>query len=57
MRVHDKQWSAGNNKDIFGVNFHQFTELETHANHMEIAEELGVSIGEVRTLKKKLNRA
>ncbi|WP_187695390.1 hypothetical protein [Oceanobacillus piezotolerans] len=57
MRVHVKQWSARNSNDIFGVNFHRFTEIESHANHLEIAEELGISIGEVRTLKKKLDRA
>ncbi|MFD1850179.1 hypothetical protein [Oceanobacillus bengalensis] len=57
MRVNDKQWNVGNNKDVFGVNLHRFMELDGSANHMEIAEEFGISIGEVKMLKKKLNRA
>ncbi|WP_197046724.1 hypothetical protein [Oceanobacillus salinisoli] len=57
MRLQDKQWNAGNNKDIFGVDLHQFIDLDGHANHMEIAEELGISIEEVKMLKKKLNRS
>lgn len=57
MRYHEKQWAASVNRDIFGVNFHRFIELEGSANHMEIAEELGISLGEVKALKKKLNRA
>lgn len=57
MRQQDKQWYAGNSKDIFGVDLHRFVDLDGHANHLEIAEELGISIGEVRMLKKKLNRS
>ncbi|UJL44936.1 hypothetical protein KFZ58_10915 [Virgibacillus sp. NKC19-16] len=57
MRLHEKQWNINSNKDMLGVNFHRFMELEGHANHMEIAEELGVSLGEVKMLKKKVNRA
>ncbi len=57
LRLQDKQWFAGNNKDIFGVDLHRFNELDGHANYMEIAEEFGISIGEVKILKKKLNRS
>ncbi|SET77786.1 hypothetical protein SAMN05216389_12711 [Oceanobacillus limi] len=56
MRVNEKQWSSSNNKDVFGVNFHRFIELEESSNHMEIAQELGISLGEVKSLKKKINR-
>lgn len=57
MRMSDKHWNSGQNKDIFGVDLHRFSELEGHANYLEIAEELGVSIGEVKILKKKIHRS
>ncbi|MFD1038585.1 hypothetical protein ACFQ3N_09290 [Virgibacillus byunsanensis] len=57
MRMQEKQWNSTGNKDIHGINFHRFMELESHSNHMEIAEELGISLGEVKMLKKKINRA
>lgn len=56
MQIQQNQWHAKVNKDIFGVNFHRFLELEGIANYMEIAEELGISIGEVKALKKKVTR-
>ncbi|WP_199794675.1 hypothetical protein [Lentibacillus sp. Marseille-P4043] len=56
MRYTEKQWNSTQNKDVFGVNLHRFMELENHANHMEIAQELGISLGEVKMLKKKINR-
>ncbi|MFD2046186.1 hypothetical protein ACFSTA_11610 [Ornithinibacillus salinisoli] len=56
MRYNEKHWNSKNNKDIFGVNFHRFVELEDSSNHMEIAQELGISLGEVKSLKKKINR-
>ncbi|WP_284139691.1 MULTISPECIES: sigma factor-like helix-turn-helix DNA-binding protein [unclassified Virgibacillus] len=57
MRYHEKQWATNANQDIFQVDFHRFIELYGDATHMEIAEELGISLGEVKALKKKLNRA
>ncbi|MCG3420708.1 hypothetical protein ACTWPF_08580 [Oceanobacillus sp. M65] len=57
MRYGEKQWTSANNKELFGVNLHRFVEMEGHANHMEIAHEFGISLGEVKMLKKKLNRA
>ncbi|MFC0299847.1 hypothetical protein ACFFIS_03270 [Virgibacillus soli] len=56
MRQSEKLWKANHNKDIFGVNFHRFIELEENASHMEIAHELGISLGEVRMLKNQMNR-
>ncbi|MFD2759519.1 hypothetical protein [Lentibacillus juripiscarius] len=56
MRVQDKQWSAAVNKDIYGADFHRFMEMEDQFHHMEIAEELGITLGEVKRLKKKINR-
>ncbi|WP_169792862.1 hypothetical protein [Lentibacillus amyloliquefaciens] len=56
MRMNEKQWNSSTDKDIFGVDFHHFTELDDRFNHMEIAEELGISLGEVNRLKKKIIR-
>jgi hypothetical protein len=57
LRTNDKQWNAGNNKEIFGVNLHRFVEIEADSSHMEIAQELGITLGEVKTLKKKITRS
>lgn len=57
MRIQDKHWSSTNNKEIHGVNFHRFMEVEDQFNHMEIAKEFGISLGEVKMLKKKVTRA
>jgi len=56
MRSHEKQSASNNNKEVFGVNLHKFIEMEEHTNSMEIAQEFGLSIGEVNKLKKKINR-
>lgn len=57
MRTGEKHWQSMNQKDIFGINYHRFVELESSADSMEIAQELGVSLREVKILKKKINRA
>ncbi|GGJ83922.1 hypothetical protein GCM10007063_02950 [Lentibacillus kapialis] len=56
MRVNDKQWVTSVDQDIFGADFHRFMEMEDQFNHMEIADELGISLGEVKKLKKKIIR-
>lgn len=57
MRLHENQWNTAHNKEVFGVNLHRFMEIEGTYNHMEIAQELGITLGEVKMLKKKMNRA
>ncbi|WP_188453544.1 hypothetical protein [Virgibacillus oceani] len=57
MRLNEKHWNSMTNNGIHSVDLHRFMELENHANHMEIAQELGISLGEVKMLKKKINRA
>ncbi|WP_175631900.1 hypothetical protein [Virgibacillus siamensis] len=57
MRYHEKQWNANLTKDVFGVDLHQFMEMEGNHNHMEIAEEFGITLGEVKKLKKKITRS
>lgn len=57
MRYGEKHWKSNHSKDIYGVDFHRFMELEDNLNHMEIAQELGMTLGEVKMLKKKIIRA
>lgn len=57
MRINDRQEITINNKDFHDVNLHRFMELHENSTHLEIAMELGVSIREVKQLKKKINRA
>ncbi|WP_176330223.1 hypothetical protein [Oceanobacillus rekensis] len=57
MRMNDKQMNANDQKDILSADLHHFVQLEGQGTHMEIASELGISIGEVKMLKKKLNRS
>lgn len=56
MRVNEKQWHSTINNDTNGVNLHRFMEMEGQANPMEIAQEFGISLGEVKKLKKKITR-
>ncbi|MUV39532.1 hypothetical protein JNUCC1_03410 [Lentibacillus sp. JNUCC-1] len=56
MRHHDKQWQTNRNHDLFGVDFHSFMALESQTNYMEIAQEFGISIGQVKQLKKQITR-
>ncbi|MBU9720681.1 MULTISPECIES: hypothetical protein [Bacillaceae] len=45
------------NSRLLGVNLHRFTELEQNADNYEIASEFGLSLKEVKTLKKKIERS
>ncbi|MDC3415628.1 hypothetical protein [Aquibacillus salsiterrae] len=57
MRYNEKHPYGQVDQFIYGVDFHRFTELEGKSNSMEIAEELGVSLRDVKKLKEKLNRS
>ncbi|MGM8212965.1 hypothetical protein ACLIBH_09245 [Virgibacillus sp. W0430] len=57
MRVQKKHWQALKTNDIYDINFHQFMELENERSNIEIAEEFGITLGEVKLLKKKINRS
>lgn len=47
--------NAGN--QIFGVDFHDFLIKEQNNSMMELASEFGLSIRDVKQLKKKLERS
>ncbi|CQR46942.1 hypothetical protein BN1058_01229 [Paraliobacillus sp. PM-2] len=57
MRKTNKQSISQQNSSIFGVDFHQFMELESNQNSLEIAEELGISTEDVQKLKENLKRS
>ncbi|WP_430785069.1 hypothetical protein VBD025_10140 [Virgibacillus flavescens] len=57
MRINDKQNKSIHNKDFHDINLHRFMELNDHSTQMEIAMELGITLGEVKQLKKLVNRA
>lgn len=58
MRNSDKgNMSQSANNQIFGVDFHDFI-LKEQANSMvELASEFGLSVRDVKKLKKKLDRS
>ncbi|MDG5786452.1 hypothetical protein QA612_03040 [Evansella sp. AB-P1] len=41
---------------LMGVNLHRFTEVEQHSDNYEIASEFGLSLREVKALKKRMQR-
>jgi hypothetical protein len=42
---------------LFGVDFHDFIQKEGHTNSSELASEFGITMGDVRKLKKHLGRS
>ena len=58
MRFGDKGMSAklGENQ-LFGVDFHDFIQKEQSSNMVELASEFGLTVRDVRKLKKHLERS
>jgi hypothetical protein len=57
MRAGNKQTGATNgHHQLIGVDFHDFIQKEQNATNYELAEEFGISLGNVKDLKKKLSR-
>ncbi len=58
MRASEKhEHSKLTNKKVFGVNFHDFIEKHEHTPSLELASEFGLTLGEIRKLKKQLERS
>lgn len=49
--------NANGDNQLFGVDFHQFLEREKDALNVELASEFGLSLREVKLLKKKMERS
>ncbi|OIJ16597.1 RNA polymerase subunit sigma-70 [Anaerobacillus alkalidiazotrophicus] len=57
MRAGSKQESVGNgHHQLIGVDFHDFIQKEQQFTNYELAEEYGISLRNVKELKRKLSR-
>lgn len=58
MRYNQKvETSSNGTNQVFGVDFHDFIQKQENSSNMELAEEFGVSLKDVKTLKQKLGRS
>jgi len=58
MRLNDKKEKLhSESSDIFGVNLHEFIEKESYSTNYELASEFGLSMRDVKNLKKQLERS
>ncbi|MDN3018656.1 hypothetical protein PH210_20940 [Paenibacillus sp. BSR1-1] len=58
MRSSDKGMNIQSmNGRLFGVDFHDFIEKEQHASSIELASEFGLTMSDIRKLKKLLGRS
>ncbi|HJV31599.1 MAG TPA: hypothetical protein VJ558_05340 [Bacillales bacterium] len=58
MRSSDKGMNTQSaDSRIFGVDFHDFIQKEQNSNSYELASEFGLSMKDVRKLKKHLERS
>ncbi len=56
MRSSEKKEQAHRSGQLLGLDFHDFIEKERHASNFELAAEFGLSLKEVRILKKRIQR-
>ncbi|WP_180954905.1 hypothetical protein [Bacillus sp. V3-13] len=58
MRFSEKGLAAHSGENqLFGVDFHDFIEKEQNASTFELASEFGLTVRDVRKLKKQLERS
>ncbi|MBD8069311.1 hypothetical protein [Bacillus sp. PS06] len=58
MRFSEKgQHSHQATNGLFGVDLHHFVKKEQEATYVELASEFGISVNDVRKLKKQLDRS
>ncbi|WP_223702854.1 RNA polymerase subunit sigma-70 [Sutcliffiella deserti] len=58
MKFSDKNNQAygSRGRDVFGVSFHDFIEKEKDSTYVELASEFGITMRDVKVMKKHLNR-
>jgi hypothetical protein len=56
MKFSEKHNRAYGSRDVFGVSFHDFIEKEKDSTYVELASEFGITMRDVKSLKKQLNR-
>ncbi|WP_070120772.1 RNA polymerase subunit sigma-70 [Bacillus marinisedimentorum] len=58
MRYNRKNETANNgNSQLFGVDFHDFMQKQETSSSMELAQEFGLSLKDIRALKEKMMRS
>jgi hypothetical protein len=58
MRFSEKSEHSHQIKNqLFGVDFHDFIQKEPDSTFIELASEFGISVRDVKTLKKQINRS
>jgi hypothetical protein len=58
MKFSDKgAQSFTHHNQVFGVNFHDFIQREASSSSVELASEFGLTLRDVKTLKKNLSRS
>jgi hypothetical protein len=57
MRNSEKGELMHSRKDVYGVDFHDFMVKEQNDTSLELASEFGISLEQVKSLKKHLNRS
>ncbi len=55
MKINDKSDKKAS-KTLYGLDLHDFIQRESSSSMMELANEYGISIGDVMKLKKQLER-
>ncbi|AST92697.1 RNA polymerase subunit sigma-70 [Sutcliffiella cohnii] len=56
MKFSEKHNQSINGNNIFGVSFHNFLEKEKDSTYVELASEFGITVRDVKALKKQINR-
>ncbi|UOE95554.1 hypothetical protein [Alkalihalobacillus sp. LMS39] len=56
MRASMNQQLKSNGNQLFTVDFHDFIEREQQQSHIELASEFGMSVRDIKYLKKKIER-
>ena len=58
MRMNEKGHAVTNGANqLFNVNFHEFIAREQNNTSMELASEFGISLKDVKALKKQMGRS
>ena len=57
MRNSEKGELMHSRKDVYGVDFHDFMVKEQNDTSLELASQFGISLEQVKSLKKHLNRS
>jgi hypothetical protein len=57
MRINNRNSLGSNRKGVLNMDFHEFQTRGQESNSLEMASEFGLTLREVRDLKKQLERS